>query len=120
MTIGLAAIEAREKKATKKPWKWHKGDSHYAYPMVYAGEHEFTVLDVGYQDHPGRDEDAEFVAHARADIPRLIAEVKRLERIAHLATIIAKGLGINDYGHYELATDSDPAIIELLKEVHDD
>ena len=83
--IDLQAIEAREKGATKGPWKWARYDVN-----DYGISSPCSVLsEPGDWAELGRAEckdDAEFSAHARTDIPALIAEVKRLR--ADLEAII--------------------------------
>lgn len=90
----LAAIEARAAKATNAPWLIEAG--------VYSGQNwlvgTITVnLGESYRDdivyfvttknvHASELEgdaktDAEFIAHARADVPALVAEVRRLQTI---------------------------------------
>ena len=63
----LKEIEARADAATDGPWM--SVDS-------YIGVEEAEDQAVG---ETGRDADATFIAHARTDIPDLIAEVKRLQ-----------------------------------------
>ena len=81
----LAEIEARAHAATEPPWTavpYRDGEpcprcggaSHYAALTPVAGiaweDDEATVL--------MRREDAQFIAHSREDVPRLVAEVRRL------------------------------------------
>ncbi len=65
----LAAIRAREQAATPGPWSY-KELKHYPYEVVVSpgGDHAFVVW------LP----DGRFIAHARTDIPWLLAEVERL------------------------------------------
>ena len=69
----LARIEARAKSATDGPWEAHEEDGgvlpEWAVWMPDAG-HDGAMV-VGKAD-------AEFIAHARTDVPDLLAEVKRL------------------------------------------
>ena len=66
----LNEIEARANAATEGPWEAsmdrveHTGDSQYA-----------VAYDVA------REEDAEFIAHARTDLPRLLAAVRAVEAV---------------------------------------
>lgn len=62
MSIDLEAIRRRADAATPKPWKL-SGD------YVSDGIHVFL---------PPTTADAEFIVHAREDIPKLLAEVDRL------------------------------------------
>lgn len=74
----LDEIEAREAKATEGPWgvdgpaQCGPGDSLAVYHVEDGG----TVAYV----QPSWD-DAEFIAHARTDIPALLAEVERLRAL---------------------------------------
>lgn len=69
----LREIEARAKSATDGPWEAHEEDGgvlpEWAIWMPDAG-HDGAMVE-------GKS-DAEFIAHARADVPDLLAEVKRL------------------------------------------
>lgn len=111
----LAEIEAREKVATKGPWEWdtYESDDDIGLPSgsmllascdVPGNAHHglgHTVSECGWPvlrcDWPqesideGTSEpwpessDANFIAHARQDIPDLLAEVRRLrERVKEL------------------------------------
>ena len=81
----LAVIEGRAAKATPAPWKsFVEGRDHS------SGDHFIRTggLDDGcpdlYLQHSWPDrtglviEDQDFIAHARQDVPRLVAEVRRL------------------------------------------
>ena len=68
----LAAIKARLGKAT--PGGWHQ----------FSGIVKPDYSPYGDWDHIGcdmRPEDAEFIAHAKADVPDLLAEVERLRAL---------------------------------------
>ncbi len=60
----LKAIEAREKAATKGPWTSNGTSVHGEPPMT-------AILTAHFGN-------AEFIAHARKDIPALLAEVRSL------------------------------------------
>lgn len=91
--IDLGAIEARCAAATPGPWYivWggYRGNSicHSVPGRVYNGnkwiEDSKQPLDekIANMANPKRlsEDDAEFIAHARQDIPALIAEVRRLQ-----------------------------------------
>ena len=64
----LAAIEERCAKATEGPWR------HYGGQSVYGPEN--TDIDIAEATLKA---DAACIAHARTDIPALLAEVRRLE-----------------------------------------
>lgn len=104
----LDAIKARVEKATAGPWN--------AYTM--AGEYNVEVLggkDIFISASNGfghwievSKEDAEFTAHARQDVPALIAEVERLQMLysdeEELMTYIAEArnelYGSKEYERY--------------------
>jgi hypothetical protein len=69
--IDLDAINARCKAATSLPWTSQPYDDLWEVTPV-AGGQDYGVFE---------EADAEFVAHAREDIPALIAEVERLRLI---------------------------------------
>lgn len=62
----LAAIAARAKAATEGPWHWR--------------EFEKSLRRAGYEDNEQTDLNASFIAHARTDIPRLLAYIEELEK----------------------------------------
>jgi hypothetical protein len=74
MTDRIAEIEVRVKAATEGPWEYGKrpdGSVWLSTGNPERGQH--------YQgDWEGFDADAAFIAHARTDVPYLLAEVKRL------------------------------------------
>jgi len=78
--VELDIIKARCEAATPGPWTWHIGGGHdwlgpEGGPAVLddgsaAGEYQQVIA--------GDSPDGEFIAHAREDIPMLVAEVERL------------------------------------------
>ena len=78
----LAAIRARAEAATKGPWVFRVGKAAAApdYPVMIgavAPGHRIMANPPG-GSYPSRD--AEFIAHARADVPRLLAALAESER----------------------------------------
>lgn len=78
----LAEIEARANAATKGPWEVHDGNSWRRIGVQFGG----SVIEPikqrdGHPDLHARREDLELAAHSRADIPDLIAEIRRLNSI---------------------------------------
>jgi hypothetical protein len=64
----LEAIEAREKAATKGPWRDSEGDVFFDDDFICRC------------NRLGRDRvDARFIAHARSDVPWLVARLKEAE-----------------------------------------
>lgn len=78
----LDAIRQRADAATPGPW----GVEQYGTTLaVHAYQVSDAVAMIGDEDHPPAGSDAEFIAHAREDVPALLAEVDRLTaRVADL------------------------------------
>lgn len=80
--LDLDAIEARAKAATPAPWQTDQ--SELSHPRGWdisaeASKYGYIASDgEGYQGAVAEEADAEFVAHARTDIPVLVAEIRRL------------------------------------------
>ena len=74
----LAEIEARVQAATPGPWKsmWEGRDHQSGDHFIMRGTDDARYDDLFLS--PGRIEDQDFVAHARQDVPALLAEVRRL------------------------------------------
>lgn len=79
-TLDLEAIERRAEKATPGPWSVPPpekyGAPNHSYVEAPSGHVAITHVNGIYRD--GCVSDAAFIAHAREDIPALIAEVRRL------------------------------------------
>lgn len=82
--LDLAAIRARVEAATAGPWHAYDANVDYDGPSRWAAANDaHLTLDPRY-DHLdvtvdcGTEQDAEFVAHARDDVPALLSEVERL------------------------------------------
>lgn len=85
----LAQIEARAEAATEGPWDVASDADTYLKPTDVVGPGEpgerFIICEYAGQD-------AEFIAHARADVPALVAalravldELDQWERVGHLS-----------------------------------
>jgi hypothetical protein len=75
--LDLDAIEARAAAATPAPWS--RGGNADPGEVIY-GEGG-TLISVGWEGDGGvirPETDGEFIAHARQDVPALVAEVRRL------------------------------------------
>lgn len=80
--LNLEEIERRANAATSGPWwAWNRGVGWH----IAVGSPEDLdewgrprLLPEGFRTDIEFEADAEFIAHARTDIPALIAEVKRL------------------------------------------
>lgn len=102
----LDAIEARANAATAGPWSWQIDNASGTHANVR--EPDFADGTPGnhiiFMGHPGT---AEFIAHAREDIPQLAAEVRRLrEALGYFARLTRQGL---------LAQSQMPHAIEVLQ-----
>lgn len=101
--IDIDAIRARAEAATPGPWEWNTERFKGGWSGI-TGKDNAEILfpnhcndgDDGYawfEDFPN-DADAAFIAHAREDIPALLAEVDRLtaenERIPRIMDIVEK------------------------------
>jgi hypothetical protein len=68
--LNLDAIEARVNAATEGPWQ-----------IIGGGEYVTGAgVGIGTADGGIMARDAEFIAHAREDVPALVAEVRRLRQ----------------------------------------
>src|SRR5690625_3227909 len=79
----LKEIRERVAKATKGPWEYGAGGiySEHAKSYNYSMDNtrEICCLNDGeYISNINMDNDANFIAHARGDIPRLLAEIERM------------------------------------------
>jgi hypothetical protein len=84
----LAVIKARAEQATPGPWYAHKCGK---CGQVWVEDAELLLLSMNLAAHDGGygeprpremwEADQVFVAHARADVPALVAEVERLRQI---------------------------------------
>ena len=85
--LDLEPIEAREQLATEGPWGWtYDGSGDYSVGLAEDPQAErYASMWATHRLRVQTDHDADFIAHARADIPHLVAEVKRLR--ARLAAV---------------------------------
>lgn len=117
--INLAEIEARAEKAT--PGKWvFDGDKFDDGYNVYATEHPHIKI-VRADDNPNDKADAEFIAHAREDVPALIAEVKKLRKALGFYADSTRYGGRDENGlaaiEYDAGTTADIALGNMAVEV---
>lgn len=97
--LDLDAIRARADKATPGPWKvrdpFRRGTGRNWYIGVTSAEFSLNAemwAGKGRAVDPQRVADGEFIAHAREDIPELLAEIERLRRLVfehHAAGVLA-------------------------------
>lgn len=83
----LDEIEARANAATRGPWEWY-ADALFSqtghepdWDPKWDDPGEFArIIETDGGEYPPRDNDRAFIAHAREDIPWLLAEVGRLQK----------------------------------------
>ena len=87
-SLDLEAIKARATAATEGPWEWDDPTigQHWSRPQPWATVVDDEVECGGYcyggSSSPIKsDADGQFLAHAREDIPALVAEVERLRTL---------------------------------------
>lgn len=84
----IEQIELREQRATKGPWKTIF-DSHLASVNESGNNYGICLCDGAVNQ---RKSDAEFIAHARSDIPWLLSQLDAaLVRVARLEAEIKEG-----------------------------
>lgn len=95
--IDLNAIKARLAAATDGPW--------YLQPNDLIGGWCVRTVDTPPSEGPGevadfiREEDAALIAHARADLPALVAEVEHLRATVSALRASVPPSRPRDYGH---------------------
>jgi hypothetical protein len=81
--VDLDAITARANAATPEPWLIDPSEQGFitktGQPFITAPYHELDI----------RDDDAEFIAHAREDVPALVAAVREAREAATWAQLAA-------------------------------
>ena len=119
--IDLDAIKARAEAATPGPWEarvWHgEGMPYESWCVQKVSERGIRQDWIVHKIH--RDE-AKFIAHAREDVPTLVAEVKQLRNEVELLRNV---LGIGGdattlWGKLKRAAESAKSIAELLAYPH--
>lgn len=83
MSLDLNAVSERADRATKGPWHVeYFGDR--GYPQRIGNDAAIIVADTHWGGG-GLAPDAEFIAHAREDVPALVAEIRRLRSVVEAA-----------------------------------
>jgi hypothetical protein len=119
-TIDLDAIRQREQAATEGPWI-HTGRNHISTPDIHVDEANWGGEGLnGYRlvcdgdEGAWRAADAEFIAHAREDIPALLAEIDRLRsQVAEITSLT------RDTDGDDLDPDSEIPVGEIHRALHD-
>jgi cell division protein FtsB len=75
----LEAVATRESKATKAPWFQFWGGEPNMIGASLGNNEVLLLAEIFTKSEDGRNPDADFMAHAREDVPNLLAEVKKLE-----------------------------------------
>lgn len=100
----LDAIEQRANAATEGPWE--SGDDDWDGGYVRMPADGFGVAYIATHIQQGADEgcaDAEFIAHARGDVPVLLAEVRRLRAMEQRVREYARSIRYLDGKHYAIS-----------------
>jgi hypothetical protein len=95
----LAEIRKRVEAATAGPWRWeklHDAEDEWDTEMAYLSNETESVMDFGdceqyypTQGTPPNHADAEFISHARQDVPVLLAEIERLRNVLNYVNDLA-------------------------------
>lgn len=108
----LQAIKARAEAATPGPWRVDAGSE--ARYLRAEGESGALMSDTQYYPWtPDAEGDWQFIAHARTDVPDLVAEVERLRVLAAESATTIEAL-IRECGG---ADPEDRATLEKLKAI---
>lgn len=122
MTLDLPAIRARAEAATPGPWYALPDPApsrvDHGYRLVATTTRNAAANVYGLRDamgYPGltklnSDADADFIAHAREDVPALLAEVERLSRNLELASAECCDLS----AYRQLVREEHPAELERV------
>jgi hypothetical protein len=89
--VDLASIQARADAATPGPWHVYAAELESSLAPHFGVEGELHI-GFGY----GWENDAEFMTHARTDIPALVAEVIRLRAMPRLTAEEARVILLRD------------------------
>lgn len=97
ITERLAEIEARVEAATEGPWRFQpEGESHCGEPQCcsdYWDNRIWGADRVLAESHMLSEADAEFVAHARTDVPWLIEQVRQRDEVIERVRALVEVLG---------------------------
>ena len=76
--LDLEAIKARCEKATLGPWRYIPPDTYCASAIVKMPDEDMSLCDEDGASDPQHCANADFIAHARTDLPACVAEIERL------------------------------------------
>ena len=101
----LDAIEQRANAASEGPWSQDSDD-----PGLVWGEQRSSgdgywslfASETGH-DATAQPQDAEFIAHARTDVPALLAEVRRLRAMEQRVREYTRSIRYVDGAHYAIS-----------------
>src|SRR5262245_46458349 len=116
----LAAIRARSEAATEGPWRAEESTDTWTLHGGPIGAHQILKAPkrhTSYAEYWPNDADAEFIAHARTDVPRLLIELdQRTEQLekawADIAAMAAALVQLED-AQVVIAADNDRLGAEL-------
>ena len=87
----LDEIQARADKATDGPWEWESTSPSMAgghWNLRVTGKPGIRLSVTEYQHGPGN---AEFIAHARADVPALVAALRAVLDLHQPTEVLGRG-----------------------------
>ena len=114
--LDLDAIEARANAATDGPWTLHEDDGDTFRAPAWEVRPASGEMVARLRDWASAD--AEFIAHARTDVPALLAEVRRLRAVvAACATLAERWEQMADHGDTAIGSFEGPAAVTLDAEV---
>lgn len=120
----LAAIKLRAEKATEGQWSVVSRGSASDVVLGIESSCGESIVETDCGIYPPFLQDAEFIAHARQDIPRMLATIEALEEDNHRFRVVAtNALSSNTQGRDAVIEAKDAEIERLrkmLKEVHDE
>jgi len=104
-TDQLAAIEARAQAATEGPWDYEPFDGAFGvYSLEMQDNGDLSAV-IGYyasEGEGGSKADADFIAHARTDVPALLAMVREQQARLDAATAI-----LDEWASYKAFPDAE-------------
>jgi hypothetical protein len=88
----LEAIRKRAEAATEGPWEYVGG----VHKLIYTHTPTYRVANIIVEEL-SEEPDGEFIAHARQDVPKLLAEIERLKGMTAWYRHAAKKYAENSY-----------------------
>jgi hypothetical protein len=106
LAVELAAIRERERAATRGPWEGEDDEDCWRlFGATGTGLHPLQILKAPkhgtpYAEYWPRKNDAEFIAHARSDVPRLLAAVEAVLELHQPGPVLLLGALCKNHAEY--------------------